>query len=101
MKILYYVLCTISVILYVGLVSYVVVAYIKSGAFVSVFCHDMRRKDRHLPSADVAPVRHGRWKPGDMPTYGGFKCSLCKKNTIVYKPPYCPNCGAKMDGGET
>jgi len=58
---------------------------------------DMMRDAESFCSADVQPVRHGRWKHGDMPTYGGFKCSLCKKNTIVYKPNYCPNCGARMD----
>lgn len=50
-----------------------------------------------FPAADVAPVRHGRWKPGDMPTYGGYKCSVCGGNTVLYKATYCPHCGALMD----
>lgn len=48
--------------------------------------------------ADVAPVRHGRWKPGDMPTW--YKCSVCGGNTVLYKATYCPHCGARMDGTE-
>lgn len=53
------------------------------------------------PAADVAPVRHGRWEQGDMYDYGDV-CSLCDWDS-EREPcnlPYCPNCGAKMDGGE-
>ena len=53
---------------------------------------------RHFKSADVVEVRHGKWYKGDMPTYGGYKCSFCELNTVEYNKPYCPNCGAKMDG---
>lgn len=47
--------------------------------------------------ADVVEVKHGKWINGDMPTYGGFKCTSCKKNSIQ-NSKYCPNCGARMDG---
>ena len=53
---------------------------------------------REMPAADVVEVRHGKWYKGDMPTYGGYKCSFCELNTVEYNKPYCPNCGAKMDG---
>lgn len=55
------------------------------------------------PAAEVAPVRHGRWTDGDP------YCPICRKNKFVgldadiwadWKPDYCPNCGAKMDGGD-
>ena len=58
-------------------------------------------------AADVAPVRHGVWiKESD----GGTRCSVCNKRVRYvtggwYEPvdlsdmPYCPKCGAKMDGG--
>ena len=55
-----------------------------------------------LPAADVAPVRHGRWKCNKP-------CPVCGKDRFEgldadiwadWEPPYCPNCGAKMDGGE-
>lgn len=55
-------------------------------------------RTENAPTLDAAPVRHGRWLKGMMPTYGGWKCSLCNKAMVLPKPNYCPNCGAKMDG---
>lgn len=48
-----------------------------------------------IPPADVAPVRHGRWK-----RYGKNlgECSECGEIVSV-RNNYCPNCGAMMDGG--
>ena len=51
-----------------------------------------------IPAADVVEVRHGKWYNGDMPTYGGYKCSVRELNTVEYNKPYCPNCGADMRG---
>lgn len=48
-------------------------------------------------SADVQTVRHGRWREG---VYAGYKCSECR-TTWDAPTKFCPNCGAKMDGGET
>lgn len=51
------------------------------------------------PTADVEPVRHGRWGKKQ----GGFwefaACSLCgeKTPTVGIIPNFCPSCGAKMD----
>ena len=52
--------------------------------------------------ADVAPVRHGRWvKHGHK-----WQCTNCKVLMSIDGTPkenllnYCPNCGAKMDGGD-
>ena len=57
------------------------------------------------PAADVAPVRHGRWinwgKSG-TPTYDNYgTCSVCHEGAEIHTEHrnYCPNCGAKMDGG--
>ena len=50
-------------------------------------------------AADVAPVRHGRW----IASHDEFcTCSLCKYPvyTAWNATNYCPNCGAKMDGGD-
>lgn len=47
------------------------------------------------PTADVEPVRHGHWD--EIATF--LICSKCKK-PFKYQYSYCPNCGAKMDGGE-
>ena len=58
-----------------------------------------------LPTADVAPVRHGVWiRRKSCHTQTGFidKCSVCQ-NMLVHlgcKTNYCPNCGAKMDGDD-
>ena len=55
-----------------------------------------------MPAADVAPVRHGRWINENFYTH----CSACGKMAIYDKygqeveSDYCPNCGAKMDGGD-
>lgn len=51
------------------------------------------------PAADVAPVVHGRWI-----TYAGKDtCSRCRAPALEADAHlrfyYCPNCGAKMDGG--
>ena len=58
------------------------------------------------PSADVAPVRHGRWILNTDNFSPGMRCSLCAINFPVIcgdcvkkeLDNYCPNCGAKMDG---
>ena len=59
--------------------------------------YDMRLK--RLPSADVVPVRHGKWthKPD---VYGVVYCSECNYELHANSTSFCPNCGAKMDGGE-
>lgn len=59
-----------------------------------------------LPTIDAEPVRHGKWifSPG----HAEGACTLCNfkiygrpyNNTYLIVPyNYCPNCGAKMDGG--
>ena len=48
-------------------------------------------------TADVVPVRHGRW----IASHDEFcACSICKYPVYVgwNQTNYCPNCGAKMDG---
>lgn len=53
---------------------------------------------RELPAADVAPVVHGRKiEDGDIGCF--WLCSLCGE-CLPYGANYCPNCGAKMDGGD-
>ena len=60
---------------------------------------------RFMDTADVAPVRHGRWIEPSRLYYGAkqYECSLCysdafwKKHSITVKYPHCPNCGAKMN----
>ena len=64
-----------------------------------------------IPAVDAVRVVHGQWivpVPGDGAPY----CSACKCDALAdgywlsptlmryYKTPFCPNCGAKMDGGD-
>ena len=64
------------------------------------------------PAADVTPVVHGRWE--EMHYEGGIldgtnfdRCSVCGYERVFDDPAlktafnYCPNCGAKMDGGNS
>lgn len=48
-----------------------------------------------LPTADVEPVRHGRW----VDIWCNYTCSECEYmwEDSGYKTPFCPICGAKMD----
>jgi hypothetical protein len=55
-----------------------------------------------FPTADVEPVRHGRWV-GRLGLFQG-ECSACGYRTYDKTADwarkywtYCPNCGAKMD----
>ena len=55
-----------------------------------------------LPSADVAPVRHGWWKHERLPSTSGgsyavVRCSVCEHQYPMTETNYCPSCGAKMD----
>ena len=59
-----------------------------------------------IPSAVVAPVRHGRWIC-NRKGYGEYECSVCHgmdsncsdyySDHVVTEQEYCPFCGAKMD----
>lgn len=60
-----------------------------------------------FPMADVAPVVHGKWVDHFV---RDWRCSECggkiykvrKVDGYCFddKPNYCPDCGAKMDGGK-
>ena len=71
-----------------------------------MYCLSERYAEK-LISNDVAPVRHGRWlgwgKSG-TPTYENYgTCSVCGEDAEIYTEHrnYCPNCGARMDGGDS
>ena len=82
------------------------------------FLHDYEFEDarriytngsRLIPSFRVkqmmehyAPVRHGRWIEQEKYTFGVmYDCSICGDRILDngHSWNYCPNCGAKMDGG--
>lgn len=57
-----------------------------------------------IPAADVAPVVHGQW----IEDHDYLKCPECgvmvKWDFTFFDIGnwnYCPNCGAKMDGGDS
>lgn len=69
---------------------------------VTVDADDVNFGVDKIPAADVAQVRHGRWEPGNpiCPVCGGDKFKDLDADIWAdWEPPYCPNCGAKMDGG--
>ena len=56
------------------------------------------------PAVEAAPVVHGQWK--QYQDTDEWTCSVCGEGQVCYdyEPQemglnYCPNCGAKMDGG--
>lgn len=66
---------------------------------------------RTAPTIEAEPVKHGRWEADKEDIYWGnhmvrMFCSCCKQTTYFDREKgkfilfdYCPNCGAKMDGG--
>lgn len=62
-----------------------------------------------IPAADVRPVVKAKWvwlssTYDRIPCEMRYECSACYHETISHgnKPweKFCPNCGAKMDGGQ-
>lgn len=57
----------------------------------------------NFQTADVAPVVHAKWGTGRFNLETGNyeeQCTHCRNFSKEYGKPYCPNCGAKMDGGD-
>ena len=68
---------------------------------------------KSAPTADVVEVRRGKWVETQEPLgwcdVDCAECSVCHESWIIdedssiddyeYMWHYCPNCGAKMDGG--
>lgn len=55
---------------------------------------------KNRKAADVAPVVHGRWVSNGISESILSGCSVCDFTCGAYSFNYCPNCGAKMDGGK-
>ena len=78
---------------------------VKDAASFFNHCANMIEK---LPAVDAEPVRHGKWIEVPWIYYGAkqYMCDQCKgdefwkKKEVHVMYPYCPNCGAKMDGGD-
>ena len=74
----------------------------ESGIYADAY-NDLAEDFYSIPTADVAPVAHGRWisyLDGDhiMPNRY-YRCSRCGR-VESRRQPYC-HCGAKMDGGDS
>lgn len=61
---------------------------------------------KEAPVADVQAVKHGKWKlcyEDWRMQIAGDECSACgfqHYGTCISHYHYCPNCGAKMNGGK-
>ena len=70
---------------------------------INLSCEKFETAIFKIPAADVAPVRHGCWERV-IPSKSAAKwstrvsCSNCHSAGYAHHK-YCPNCGAKMDGG--
>ena len=74
-----------------------------SGALLDGCETDIELLDE-IPAADVAEVVHGKWIKDAFlsdEVNSAEKCSQCGEliGWFGKLPNYCPNCGAKMDGG--
>ena len=63
-------------------------------------------RDDNGDAIEISRVRHGRWIHTDLAAHwlGKDECSECtyheKDRSDLSHFNYCPNCGAKMDGGD-
>lgn len=57
------------------------------------------REASDAPAADVAPVVHGRWLDAGRGIKACSNCNHGIKEHMACVNHYCPNCGARMDGG--
>ena len=56
-------------------------------------------RDDNGDAIEISRVRHGRWTPLRINGHEiGVTCSECN-TTWGAESNFCPNCGAKMDGG--
>lgn len=81
-------------------------------ACISGIVEGIKKQVIAAPTIDAQPVVHARWLPrgSDDNDAGMYYCSACKDeryfgDEVITSEeaskycPFCPNCGAKMDGG--
>ena len=92
----------------------------REDALKALFAHEMCYAPvqvkiiRELPAADVAEVALAKWEETDWRKYdeksgetirypkAAIACTNCRcafKKDALWSKNYCPDCGAKMDGG--
>ncbi len=63
-----------------------------------------------VPTIEAEPVKHGKWIKDGSEYPIELHCSVCGEDAVCernswgdpelyFRSDYCPNCGAKMDGG--
>lgn len=69
---------------------------------VTVSIKDVKKIIRRQPTIEAVPVVYGKWIPhkrmARSPLVMNYACSVCGKDGN--QTNFCPNCGAKMDGGK-
>ena len=90
-----------------AVISFVDAGHLRNPSALSWSDKDVVDMIEARPTIEVAPVE-GRWQLGvnteAWVTFDECKCSVC--GVVEYfnkgwkKFNYCPNCGAKMDGGK-
>lgn len=72
----------------------------ESGIYADAY-NDLAEDFYRIPTADVAPVVHGKWIEKTFLMGTSNFCSLCGCHYGMPHEKYnfCPNCGARMDGG--
>lgn len=71
----------------------------ESGIYADAY-NDLAEDFYSIPAADVAPVVHGRWVDAGRGIKACSNCNHGIKEHMACANHYCPNCGAKMDGGD-
>ena len=69
---------------------------------VEKICKSFVHRDilKNAPTVEAVEVVHSEWEKFRHPSgTHGIRCKNCKEQNGM-KKPYCPNCGAKMDGGK-
>ncbi len=78
--------------------------------YINKIAHETSDYIDEMPTIDATPVVHGRWiRANDGQAFFDveYVCSGCQfvvavsgiGTPILYGYKFCPNCGAKMDGG--
>ena len=76
------------------------VCYVNTGTVMFPKIEAFVRADdiADAPILNAVEVVHGRWNPYKISNAFTHSCSVCHCD-VNEKTPYCPYCGAKMDGG--
>lgn len=82
------------------------VGHLRSPSEICYSENDVKVIIDRQPTIEAEPVVHGEWIIERSPVEAEIKCSECGYSYIdadsyaKAEYNYCPNCGAKMDGGD-